>query len=263
MRKQMLSLIGARGLTLFLLAVLSYGCAAVPVQKDAEPPAKHPVSEIVRDDVTYPIDAYDPWEGMNRRIYKFNAIFDNYVFLPVVSAYEFITPNPVEDMVSNFFNNLHEVTTLINTLLQFKGGKSGLTLSRILVNTTVGIGGLFDVATKVEVPKQNEDFGQTLGFYGLGPGPYIVLPVLGPSTLRDTGGYAVDAVTYSLLIGALINELDMDSPEEDILRWGLTALDAIDTRHQQKFRYYATGSPFEYDLIRMLFLEKRILDIEN
>ena len=263
MRKQMLSLIGTRGLTLLLLAVLSYGCAAVPVQKDAEPPAKYPVSEIVKDDVTYPIDAYDPWEGMNRRIYKFNAIFDNYVFLPVVSAYEFITPDPVEDMVSNFFNNLHEVTTLINSLLQFKGGKSGLTLSRMLVNTTVGIGGLFDVATKVDVPKQNEDFGQTLGLYGMGPGPYIVLPVFGPSTLRDSGGLAVDMVTYSLLLHALIEELDMDHPEEDILKWGLTVLDAIDTRHQQKFRYYATGSPFEYDLIRMLYLEKRILDIEN
>jgi phospholipid-binding lipoprotein MlaA len=183
--------------------------------------------------------------------------------LPIVRGYEFITPNPVEDMVSNFFNNLHEVTTLINSLLQFKGGKSGLTLSRMLVNTTVGIGGLFDVATKVDVPKQNEDFGQTLGFYGLGPGPYIVLPVFGPSTLRDTGGLAVDSVTYSLLLHALIDELDMDHPEEDILKWGLTVLDAIDTRHQQKFRYYATGSPFEYDLIRMLYLEKRILDIEN
>jgi phospholipid-binding lipoprotein MlaA len=263
MRKQMLSLIGTRGLTLLLLVVLSYGCAAVPVQQDAEPPAKYPVSEIVKDDVTYPIDAYDPWEGMNRRIYKFNAIFDNYVFLPVVSAYEFITPDPVEDMVSNFFNNLHEVTTLINSLLQFKGGKFGLTLSRMLVNTTVGIGGLFDVATKVDVPKQNEDFGQTLGFYGLGPGPYIVLPVLGPSDLRDTGGYAVDAVTYSLLTGALIDELDMDNPEEDILRWGLTVLDAIDTRHQQKFRYYSTGSPFEYDLIRMLYLKARELKIAN
>lgn len=263
MRKQMLSLIGTRGLTLLLFVVFSFGCAAVPVQKDPEPPAKYPVSEIVKDDVKYPIDDYDPWEGMNRRIYKFNAIFDEFVFLPIVRGYEFITPNPVEDMVSNFFNNLHEVTTLINSLLQFKGQKASLTVIRMLINTTAGIGGLFDVATKVDVSKQNEDFGQTLGLYGMGPGPYIVLPVFGPSTLRDTGGLAVDSVTYSLLLHALIDELDMDHPEEDILKWGLTVLDAIDTRHQQKFRYYATGSPFEYDLIRMLYLEKRILDIEN
>ena len=200
---------------------------------------------------------------MNRRIYKFNAIFDEFVFLPIVRGYEFITPNPVEDMVSNFFNNLHEVTTLINSLLQFKGQKASLTVVRMLINTTAGIGGLFDVATEVDVSKQNEDFGQTLGLYGMGPGPYIVLPVFGPSTLRDTGGLAVDSVTYSLLLDALIDELDMDHPEEDILKWGLTVLDAIDTGHQQKFRYYATGSPFEYDLIRMLYLEKRILDIEN
>ena len=263
MRKQILSLIGTRGLTLLLFVVLSYGCAAVPVQKDAQPPAKYPVSEIVRDDVTYPIDAYDPWEGMNRRIYKFNAIFDEFVFLPIVRGYEFITPNPVEDMVSNFFNNLHEVTTLINSLLQFKGQKVSLTLVRMLVNTTAGIGGLFDVATTFDVPKQKEDFGQTLGLYGVGPGPYLVLPVFGPSTLRDSGGLAVDTVTYSILINALIDELDMDNPEEDILTWGLTALDAIDTRHQQQFRYFATGSPFEYDLIRMLYLEKRLLEIDN
>jgi phospholipid-binding lipoprotein MlaA len=134
-------------------------------------------------------------------------------------------------MVSNFFNNLHEVTTLINSLLQFKGQKASLTVIRMLINTTAGIGGLFDVATKVDVSKQNEDFGQTLGLYGMGPGPYIVLPVFGPSTLRDTGGLAVDSVTYSLLLHALIDELDMDHPEEDILKWGLTVLDAIDTRH--------------------------------
>jgi len=108
---------------------------------------------------------------MNRRIYKFNAIFDEFVFLPIVRGYEFITPNPVEDMVSNFFNNLHEVTTLINSLLQFKGQKASLTVVRMLINTTAGIGGLFDVATEVDVSKQNEDFGQTLGLYGMGPGP--------------------------------------------------------------------------------------------
>lgn len=248
---------------LFLLALLAYGCASAPVRQPTEIPAKRPISEIVKEDVKYPIDAYDPWEGMNRRIYKFNAIFDKYVFLPVVNAYEFVTPHFVERGVSNFFSNLHEIKPLSNSLLQFKIKKFGITLSRIVVNTTVGVGGLLDVATPLDVSKQNEDFGQTLGFYGLNPGPYVVLPIFGPSTLRDTGGLIVDTAAYNVMIHQIIGELDMDSSDEDLLKAGLTVLDAIDTRHKQSFRYYATGSPFEYDLIRMLYLEKREFQIAN
>jgi phospholipid-binding lipoprotein MlaA len=254
----------ANGLVLLLFSIVAVGCASAPVRKQPIEPAERPVSEYVKPDVKYVIDAYDPLEGMNRRIYKFNALFDKYVFLPVVRGYEFVTPVAVQDMVSNFFNNLHEVKNLVNSVLQLKGGKACITGTRMFVNTTLGIGGLFDAATGIGIPKENEDFGQTLGFYGLGPGAYIVLPIFGPSSVRDTGGLVVDLATYDVMVDEMIQRgLDLNRDEESALTWGSTLLDAIDTRHQQSFRYYQTGSPFEYELIRTLYLRSREILIEN
>jgi phospholipid-binding lipoprotein MlaA len=240
------------------------GCGTAPVRKEPEIPAKRPVSEYVKPNVTYAIDAYDPWEPMNRRIYIFNAIFDNYVFLPVVSGYEFVLPVFVRKGITNFFNNLTEVTNLMNSLLQFKFVKAVNTFGRICINTTVGLGGLIDVATINDgIPREDEDFGQTLGFYGLGPGPYLVLPILGPSDLRDTAGLVVDTVVYSLMVGELIDLTGLGSPEDDILNYSLSAIYAIDKRSNEPFRYYKTGSAFEYDLIRKLYLIKREFLIED
>jgi phospholipid-binding lipoprotein MlaA len=200
---------------------------------------------------------------MNRRIYNFNAIFDEYVFLPIVRAYEFVLPNFAQTGVTNFFNNLTEINNLMNSLLQFKIVKVFNTVGRVACNTTVGLGGLIDVATHEGVRRENEDFGQTLGLYGLGPGPYLVLPILGPSDLRDTGGLVVDTVVYSYMVKQLIAELGMDDSDEDILYWSLTGLSAIDKRHKESFRYFMTGSPFEYSLVRKLYTVKRKFLVEN
>jgi phospholipid-binding lipoprotein MlaA len=249
---------------LLVVFVFLTGCGTAPVRKEPEIPAQRPVSEYVKPNVTYAIDAYDPWEPMNRRIYNFNAIFDNVIFLPVVQAYEFVLPVFVQKGITNFFNNLTEVTNLMNSLLQFKFVKAVHTFGRIAINTTVGLGGLIDVATINDgIPREDEDFGQTLGFYGLGPGPYLVLPILGPSDLRDTTGLVVDSVVYSLMIGELIDLTGLGSPEDDILNYSLTAIYAIDKRSNEPFRYYKTGSAFEYDLIRKLYLIKRQFQIEN
>jgi phospholipid-binding lipoprotein MlaA len=255
-----------RALCLMLLTAFIFlaGCGTVPVRKEPEIPAKYPVSKYVKPNVTYAIDAFDPWEPMNRRIYNFNAIFDNYVFLPVVSGYEFVLPVFVQKGITNFFNNLTEVTNLTNSLLQFKFVKAVNTFGRICINTTVGLGGLIDVATiNDEIRREDEDFGQTLGFYGLGPGPYLVLPILGPSNVRDTTGLVVDSVVYSTMVGELINLTGLGSPEDGILNYSLTGLYAIDKRSNEPFRYYKTGSAFEYDLIRKLFLIKRQFQIDN
>ena len=249
-----------RALCLMLLVVFVFltGCGTAPVRKEPEIPAKRPVSEYVKPNATYAIDAYDPWEPMNRRIYIFNAIFDNYVYLPVVRGYEFVLPVFARKGVTNFFNNLTEVTNLMNSLLQFKFVKAVNTFGRICINTTVGLGGLIDVATINDgIKREEEDFGQTLGFYGLGPGPYLVLPILGPSDLRDTAGLAVDTVVYSLMVKELIDLTGLGSPEDDIVNYSLTAIYAIDKRSNEPFRYYMTGSAFEYDLIRKLYLVKR------
>jgi phospholipid-binding lipoprotein MlaA len=254
----------AINLTLLIFLVLMAGCATAPMQKEPVIPAKITVPENEVPEKQQAFYAYDPWEPMNRRIYNFNAVFDEYVFLPVVRAYEFILPKFAQTGVSNFFNNLWEISNLTNSLLQFKILKFYNTCGRVLINTTVGIGGLIDVATDVEgIRRENEDFGQTLGFYGLGPGPYLVLPILGPSDLRDTGGLVVDSVVYNIMLDTLINQLDMDNTDEDILKYSLTGLYAIDKRHKESFRYFMTGSPFEYTMVRKVYLVQRKFLIEN
>jgi len=252
-------------LTLLILLVVMAGCAAAPLQQE-EPiiPARRtmPAQEVPKEQQGFYV--YDPWEPLNRRIYLFNAAFDKYAFLPLVGVYEFFLPDVVETGVSNFFRNLTEVTNFMNSVLQFKGEKAARTVARVIVNTTIGLGGVVDVASHAEgLQRVNEDFGQTLGFYGLGAGPYLVLPIFGPSNLRDTGGLAVDSVVYSLMMQQLIAELDMDDSDESALLWGLTALSAIDQRHRQSFRYYMTGSPFEYTFVRKLYKVQRDFLIDN
>ena len=143
----------------------------------------------------------DPWEGFNRSMYRFNFYFDKYLFLPVVNGYEFITPTFVQERISSFFNNIGEVRNLTNSLFQLKGTESVTTLGRFVTNSTIGLGGLFDPATSFGLERHNEDFGKTLGYWGAGSGPYLVLPIFGPSSLRDTGGLVVDsAITLRYLL---------------------------------------------------------------
>jgi len=248
-------------LALFLALSLA-GCAAtsavrLPSEISAEVPARHTVAEFSDDERVASID--DPWEGFNRRMYRFNYYFDKYVFLPVVSGYEFITPVVVQRGVSNFFGNIGEVRTFYNSVLQLQGSKGLTTFGRFLTNTTIGIGGLFDPATSLGLKKQNEDFGQTLGYWGAGSGPYLVLPVLGPNTLRSAGGFAADAGIRF----AMINAVD---PFENVRHGnavlaGITGLEGIDVRHRQRFRYYDSGYPFEYEMVRFLYYKMGELQV--
>ena len=251
------------GILLAFTLHLLVGCSSTQVREDSEIPPKRSVSEYVKEDVTYPIDAYDPFEGFNRRMYKFNAQFDEKVYLPVVRGYEFILPGVAQKGVSNFFSHLSEVTNLLNTFLQFKVKGFGKTVSRVAINTTLGVAGFWDPATRMSIIRQNEDFGQTLGFYKVGSGPYLVLPLLGPSSLRDTGGLVVDSLVYNTVIQALLDLGNLKTGDEDKIQGALLLLSAIDARHQESFRYYQTGSPFEYDLIRFLYLLKRKFLIEH
>ena len=136
----------------------------------------------------------DPWEGMNRKVFVFNDTLDSYFLKPVAKGYLAVTPDPVETGVSNFFENLGEVGNILNDVLQWKWGQAANDTGRLLVNSTVGIAGLFDVAQRVGLPRsEGEDFGQTLATWGVGQGPYVVLPFLGPSSLRGLGGMPVDS----------------------------------------------------------------------
>jgi phospholipid-binding lipoprotein MlaA len=135
----------------------------------------------------------DPLEPVNRKIYAFNHAFDRNVAQPVARGYQRVVPGPVNQGVSNFFSNLDDVAVLVNSALQLKPRATLVTANRLLVNSTLGLLGVVDVAGGLGVPKQNEDFGQTLGSWGAGSGPYLMLPVLGPSSLRAGSGRVVDA----------------------------------------------------------------------
>jgi len=141
----------------------------------------------------------DPLEGFNRGVYKFNDTADKAVLKPIAGAYKAVLPSPVRTGISNFFGNLNTFITTINDLLQFKFDKAATDAGRFVINTTFGIGGLIDWASMDGIEQRNEDFGQTLGHWGVGSGAYIVLPLLGPSTIRDTGGLVVDTFAFDPL----------------------------------------------------------------
>lgn len=137
----------------------------------------------------------DPLEGINRGIYKFNDVTDKAVFKPVATAYKTVTPSPIRTGFNNFFNNLGSITSVFNNLLQFKFTNAFSEAGRFVINSTFGLAGFIDVASMDKIPVHKEDFGQTLGYWGTGSGAYLVLPFLGPSSLRDATGLVVDTAT--------------------------------------------------------------------
>lgn len=142
--------------------------------------------------------AGDPWQGWNKPMQTFNDGLDKHVVKPVAQAYLDVTNSTVDQGVSNFFSNIKDVGVTVNDVFQLKFLNGGMDLSRFLINTTVGVGGIFDVASEIDLPKHHEDFGQTLGFWGVPSGPYWVLPFFGPSTPRDTVGLIGDALLNPL-----------------------------------------------------------------
>ncbi|MDH4565054.1 VacJ family lipoprotein [Pseudomonas sp. BN411] len=200
------------------------------------------------------LSVYDPYESWNRRVYHFNYRFDEWVFLPVVRGYRYVTPGFLRSGVSNFFSNLGDVPNLLNSALQLKGQRSMEITGRLLLNTTIGVVGLWDPATRMGLPKQTEDFGQTLGYYGVTDGPYLMLPILGPSNLRDTGGLVVDYVADYQINFLNVPEVASNHPE-------ITALRMVDKRYTTNFRYGQLNTPFEYEKLRYVYTQSRRLQI--
>ena len=161
----------------------------------------------------------DPWEKFNEKVFEFNRRADRYVLKPVAKAYTWIVPDPFQVLIENGFDNISFVPRLVNSLLQGKWGGATRELSRFLINSTAGIGGLFDAAKYWGIEKSREDFGQTLGVWGVSPGPYLVVPFLPPMTVRDGIGRGVDSfmnplsyfipflwVGISLKLGEIVND---------------------------------------------------------
>jgi phospholipid-binding lipoprotein MlaA len=147
----------------------------------------------------------DPWQSWNKSTQSFNDGFDKHILKPVATGYLDVTNNAVDEGVTNFFSNINDIGVTINDILQFKLLQGTKDTMRFIINTTAGVAGIFDWASKIDLPKHNEDFGQTLGFWGIPSGPYLVLPFLGPSSPRDTVGLIGDAfmdpITYVSIFG--------------------------------------------------------------
>lgn len=188
----------------------------------------------------------DPLEPINRKVQAFNDTADRWVLKPVAKGYTKITPDPVEQGVSNFFGNLLEVRNILNDVLQWKWKQAGNDTGRLLINTTVGVAGIFDVARHLDLEKsEGEDFGQTLAVWGVGSGPYVVLPFFGPSNFRDTTGLPVDWVANP------INEIDDIS-----VRNSVKALEYIDKRAGLlKAEGFISGD--RYVFMREAYLQRR------
>ena len=190
----------------------------------------------------------DPLEGLNRTIFTVNDKLDQYALKPVAKGYVFITPQPVRDSVTNFFSNIGDVYIAANNLLQLKITDGVEDIMRIVINTVFGVGGLFDVATLAKLPKHDNDLGLTLGHYGVPAGPYLVLPLFGPSTVRDAvgsiGNYYVNPLSYI---------------HPDGLSWALYGLNVINTRaNLLSASDVLEGAALDkYSFVRNAYLQRR------
>uniref|UniRef100_UPI0040478AE8 MlaA family lipoprotein n=1 Tax=Polynucleobacter sp. TaxID=2029855 RepID=UPI0040478AE8 len=223
-----------RSLILFF-AVLMVGCASVPA--GVQPSAQ------------------DPWEPFNRSVFEFNEGLDAYVLKPVVTGYRFILPEFVRDGIYNVFSNYKDIYTALNNVLQGKPSYAFNDLMRVVVNTTMGLGGLIDLATPGGLEKHNEDFGQTLGVWGVPSGPYVVLPFFGPSSVRDTFGTVADIQTDYLF--QYIDDVG--------LRNGITALRVVNARNT----YFEAGDLLDgaaidkYSFMRDAYIQRREYQINE
>lgn len=187
----------------------------------------------------------DPWEKANRVVFKFNDSLDTWVAKPVAKGYRAVAPAPVEQGVSNFFSNIGEVQNVVNDLLQAKWRQAGHDATRFFLNTLAGLGGLVDVAEHVGLEKsQGEDFGQTLQAWGLATGPYLVLPLVGPSTVTDASGSVVDWASNPI---TYVN---------DDVRYGITAID-FTHRRAKLLDAEAMVSGDKYIFFREAYLQNR------
>jgi phospholipid-binding lipoprotein MlaA len=199
-------------------------------------------------------DKSDPWESWNRDVHGFNKDVDDAILKPVAKGYQEITPTPVDKSISNVFSNINDIGVTINDFLQFKFLQGGMDASRFLINTTAGVVGIFDVASMIDLPKHDEDFGQTLGFWGVPSGDYMVLPFLGASTPRDTVGLVADALFNPLTYVSFFGGFAANAATA-----AATAVDVTDTRSDlmSSEKILNEASVDRYDFVKNAYKQRR------
>ena len=193
-------------------------------------------------------DPRDPIENVNRSVYSFNEFMDAHLFDPLGNIYQTITPEIVDRGISNMFSNAGDISVIANDILQLKMGQAVSDLARLVFNSTIGLLGFFDVSSHIGLPKHREDFGQTLAHWGFGSGPYLVLPFLGPATVRDAAGYSVDTLMNPV---AYINN--------DAYRAGLMSLNYVDYKADllSAGDLITEAALDEYEFVKNAYFEKR------
>ncbi|HKO31831.1 MAG TPA: VacJ family lipoprotein, partial [Nitrospiraceae bacterium] len=287
-----------RLLTFSLLSVammFAFGCAgkagmvqtqglsdAKPVAGQTQAPVLSPSADTQSDDPHDPFaradegsdEEYDPLESMNTSIFEFNRQMDRFILKPVAKGYNFITPDQVQVGVSNFFYNVRFAPRFLNNIFQGKVKGAGIELGRFLVNSTVGVAGFFDVAKKIDLVTPEEDLGQTLGFYGVKPGPYLVVPFFPPFTVRDLVGYVGDIFLNPInwLVVPII-EVDgvpsaiahKNRTTTSIIQIGSRAGEIINerSRNLEKFQGVEEATLDLYTAVRNAYLQKRAQSIRE
>jgi phospholipid-binding lipoprotein MlaA len=199
-------------------------------------------------------DKNDPWESWNRDVHGFNKDVDDAILKPVAKGYQEITPTPVDKSITNVFSNINDIGVTINDFLQFKFLQGGMDASRFLINTTAGVVGIFDVASMIDLPKHDEDFGQTLGFWGVPSGDYMVLPFLGASTPRDTVGLVADALFNPLTYVSFFGGFAANAATA-----AATAVDVTDIRSDvmSSEKILNEASVDRYDFVKNAYKQRR------
>ncbi len=217
---------------------------------------------------------HDPLESMNRSVFAFNEVVDEKILEPVARGYKAVVPDPIEMVIGNFFSNLNDVVVTANSLLQLNFPSAAASGTRVLINSTFGMLGMIDIASDVSnasdinISKRNEDFGQTLGYYGVGTGPYLVIPFMGPSTVRDVvgigvDGYFADPVTSVFTMKRIDRSLHKNL--DAAVRIPVTALRVVDARAEllDAEKILEEAALDKYEFIRDAYMQRRNSLVHN
>lgn len=205
----------------------------------------------------------DSLEPFNRRMYAFNTQIDKKIVYPASRIYAAVVPKPIRKGISNFYNNFSEIPTFVNSVLQLKPGKAVNALGRFVVNSTVGVLGVADVAKNMGMKRDPETMGDTLGHYGVKTGPFLVLPVLGPSDLRDAVGAGIDSISEGAVRRVAEEKLFFDTGVFDKNVYGFTkpVVTGLNASSMIGMRYGDLNSPFEYDLVKAIYYNYRKIQV--